>query len=120
MHTQDLPGIGQAQRARVLLHAGSGNTGDLQCHIRANPHHAMRRRVHDAEHFRGERRAGTFQQMLFEFNQGRFHLLIAVARKNLHQGTVDAGLARSRGREHICQTGGQQAFFGIVIHYVGL
>ncbi len=120
MHPQHLPRIRQSQRARVHLHAGGGDTGDLQRHIRANAHHAVGHRVHHAKHFGRKRRPGTFQKMFLEFDERRFDLLIAIAREHLHEGTVNAGLPRRGGRQHVSETGRQQAFFRIVVHHMGL
>ncbi len=109
---QDLAGIGQAQRARIVAQAGGGDARHLRGHVRAHDHHALGQRIHDAE--------GAFAgETLLEFDHGRLDAVIAMPREHPEQARDGLGFEGGEGRQDVAQAGGKQGALGVFGHGLG-
>ena len=80
------------------------------CGVRslAHGHHAVRRRVHQAERLIGEPGACAAQHAVLELHERRLDPLVAVGPEARQQGFGERGLGTRLGRQQVAQTGGQQ------------
>ena len=107
-HPQDFAGIAEAERPRAPRKPRGRDARDLRREVAAHGHHAVRRRVHQAERLIGEPGACAAQHAVLELHERRLDPLVAVRPEARQQGFGERGLGARLGRQQVAQTGGQQ------------
>ena len=98
---EHLSGIAESERTRRLGQPGLGDAGDLGGNIGAHGHHPLRFGVHEPEGLFGQAGADAGQKPVFEFDQGRFDPVIAVAGKTPQQPVQHQRLEIGVGGQNI-------------------
>ena len=108
-NAQDLSGIAQAKRPGASREPRGRDARDLRRQIAAHGHHAVRRRVHQAEGLVGEPGAGAAQHAVLELDERRLDPLVALGREAGEQRFGERRLGARLGRQQVAQSGRQQS-----------
>src|SRR5579883_106633 len=116
LHPQHLARVAEPERPGSVPEPRGRDARHLGRHVRAEPDHPLRDRIHQAERLFRHGGAGAAQQVLLELHQRRLDPLITVAFQHRHHGGHHARLDGGLGRQQVAEAEGQQRGVQAVVH----